>query len=105
MTNDVVEAKLRQLAERFLTTLPGDLARLRSAMADDEPAAVVGGILHRMAGRAGTFGFPRISDQASRLEALVLEGRWTEDERAGAAFEAGLDALEALSAEALEAGR
>jgi HPt (histidine-containing phosphotransfer) domain-containing protein len=99
MTDERVEARLRQLAARFLSGLPEELARLRSSRADDDAADVLGGILHRMAGRAGTFGFPAIGAQASQLETMVIEGRWS-----AAAFDAGLAELEILSAQAIEAG-
>jgi HPt (histidine-containing phosphotransfer) domain-containing protein len=99
MTDERVEARLRQLALRFLNGLPDDLARLRSARADDDPAEVLGGILHRIVGRAGTFGFPAVGALASQLETMVIEGRWT-----ASAFDEGLTELEVLSARAIEAG-
>jgi HPt (histidine-containing phosphotransfer) domain-containing protein len=105
MADEIVAAKLRQLADRFLTGLPADLAQMRGAMAGDDAAGAAGeagGLLHRIAGRAGTFGFPRISEQASKLEALVLDGGWLEAGRPGAAFAAGVGVLETLCVEAIE---
>ncbi len=105
MADDVFAAKLRQLADRFLTALPADLTKVRGAMGAEDAADAIGGILHRIAGRAGTFGFPHITEQASQLEALVVEGRWLEAGCPSAAFETGLGILEALSTEAIEARR
>jgi HPt (histidine-containing phosphotransfer) domain-containing protein len=99
MPNEGVEARLRQLAARFLAGLPADLARLRSEAPGDDSTEVVSGILHRIAGRAGTFGFPEIGAQASLLETMVMEKGWSTP-----AFEAGLTELEALSARAIEVG-
>jgi len=99
MANDAVEARMRQLAQRFVGALPADVARLRAATASaDAPEAA--GLAHRIAGRAGTFGFPAISVGASRLETLIAEGDWT-----GAAFQAALDDLEVLAAQATESDR
>lgn len=99
MANDAVESRLRQLAQRFVDALPADVARLRAATA----AADIGeaaGLAHRIAGRAGTFGFPAISAGASRLETLIADSGWP-----GAAFEAALGELETLAARATESVR
>lgn len=98
MTDERVEARLRQLADRFLAGLPGELARLRSSGLDDGATDIRSEILHRIVGRAGTFGFPAIGARASQLEVMVVEGRWS-----AVAFDEGLAELEALSARAIEA--
>ncbi len=92
MADDLVQSKLRRLADRFLGSLAGDMARLRPASYDDAARAEVRLTLHRLAGRAGTFGFTEIGVKASRLEALILDGRWPSDE-----FAAALSELETLS--------
>ncbi len=99
MAHDLLEARLRQLAGRFLAGLPGDLAALREAFRAGD-AGAMGAVVHRIAGRAGTFGFPLIGARASDLETLIAEGRWPET-----AFETALGQLEALAAEAAEAAR
>ncbi len=94
MADDIVELKLRQLADRFLGSLAADIGRLRPGSADDSTKAEVRMILHRLAGRAGTFGFPEIGAKASCLEAMILEGGWP-----SSGFESTLTELETLSAD------
>ena len=98
MAADALQHRLRLLGERFLATLFDDLAALR-ALSDDAPEAA-NAIVHRIAGRAGTFGFPAISIQASRLESLIIDGQF-----GAPAFEPALAELEGLANAAGESFR
>ena len=98
MTTDALQARLREMGERFLVTLADDLAALRGLSDDASDAA--NAILHRIAGRAGTFGFPAISIQASRLESMILDGHF-----GAQAFAPALAELEALASAACEPAR
>lgn len=99
MAADVLQARLREMGERFLASLAEELAALRAltSAAPDAPDAA-NAIVHRVAGRAGTFGFPAISIQASRLESLIIDGQFGAPE-----FELALAELEALASAAREA--
>jgi len=69
MPTDVLAARMRHLTEQFLAGLGVDLA----AIAADPVQAPA--LIHRIAGRAGTFGFPAISEVASQLETIIaVEG-------------------------------
>ena len=102
MAADVLQARLREMGERFLASLAEELAALRAltSAAPDAPDApdAANAIVHRVAGRAGTFGFPAISIQASRLESLIIDGQF-----GAPAFELALAELEALASAAREA--
>lgn len=99
MPVESVTGRMRELAERFLAALPGDLAILRDAARDRTGRAAAAGVAHRIAGRAGMFGFPALGIQASDLEDLIGDGDWPND-----AFEAALEALNDLCAEAIRSG-
>lgn len=82
MVVDALAARLLAMSVNFLASLPSDLA---AAVSDLDAAP---GIVHRIAGRAGTFGFPEISEEAGRLEEIIIaEGT------GGAAYVTGLSAL------------
>ena len=98
MAADVLQARLREMGERFLASLGQDLAALR-ALSSDAPDAA-NAIVHRIAGRAGTFGFPAISIEASRLETLIIDGHFGTP-----AFGPALAKLEALANAAGEPAR
>lgn len=85
MAPDAMASRMRQLSARFLLGLSDDLAMIAS-----EPDAAAG-IVHRLAGRAGTFGFPAISTAAGALEDIIAEHGAT-----GPAFAAGLADLQAV---------
>ena len=93
MAADVLQARLREMGERFLASLGEELAALRALTSDAPDAA--NAIVHRIAGRAGTFGFPAISIQASRLESLIIDGQF-----GAPAFAPALAELEALASAA-----
>lgn len=65
MTADILASRMRELSLQFLASLPDDMAMITT---DPSMAAT---IAHRIAGRAGTFGFPALSALASLLEMLA----------------------------------
>lgn len=67
MTDDLLAARIAALRVRFVAELVNDRAELR------RPDGATLALFHRIAGRAGTFGFPAISDLASRIETLLRE--------------------------------
>lgn len=86
MAPDDMEKRMRQLSTRFLAGLSEDLALIAS-----NPAAAAE-IVHRIAGRAGTFGFPDISAAAGHLEEIIAT-----QGTAGLYFAAGLAELNAVA--------
>lgn len=86
MAADEMAVRMRQLSERFLSGLSDDLTIIAA-----NPVAAAG-IVHRIAGRAGTFGFPAISTAAGTLEEIIAE-----QGAIGAAFAAGLADLSAAA--------
>lgn len=85
MAAEAMAERLRQLSLLFLQGLDGELATIE---ADPAAAAMV---VHKIAGRAGTFGHHAIGDAAARLEAVIAKNGPT-----GPAFAAGLAALRAV---------
>lgn len=67
-------ARLAAIRERFLVRLAEDRAALAALCgepaADGREQAI--GVAHKLAGLAGSLGFPTISIKASRLEAALL---------------------------------
>lgn len=97
MADDRIAARMAALRAKFVAELAGDRAALwrhRTAAPDE---AGLGAILHRLAGRAGTFGFMEISELAGRLEALHAEGMTDESQTARL-----FDALDGAMASAVE---
>lgn len=86
MSADALADRMKHLSMRFIEGLPGDLA----IIAADADAA--SGVVHRIAGRAGTFGFPEVSEAAAHLEAVIATGGAT-----GPLLAAGLAALVAAA--------
>jgi HPt (histidine-containing phosphotransfer) domain-containing protein len=89
MTADAFQERMRVLRGAFLEALAGDLPELRRHI-DDSAYAEAAGIVHKIAGRAGTFGYPEVSECAGALEALLAE----QPEPAG--IGTALEALEAV---------
>ena len=89
MAPEPMAERMRQLSARFLNGLSDELKMIAS-----DPAAAAG-IVHRITGRAGTFGFPEISAAAEQLEEIIAV-----DGAAGPAFVAGLAALHAIATRA-----
>lgn len=70
MADERLAARLAVLRAKFVSELADDRTALRELRGTPPVNPALGAILHRLAGRAGTFGFPVISDIAGRLEAL-----------------------------------
>ncbi|MBO0662148.1 Hpt domain-containing protein [Jiella sp. CQZ9-1] len=77
---DLIDAKLRTLTEKFRTSTLGDIERLHEIVRDTD--SEVGPrrdgmrrIAHSLAGRAGTFGFPKITAAAAELEDAIVAGQ------------------------------
>lgn len=100
MADDRILARMAALREKFVGELCEDRDTLHSLRVRPDARKALTLLLHRLAGRAGTFGFAEISDLAGRAEALAAdEGLF--------AREAGplLDALDAAIAAAAGSGR
>ena len=86
------QAALAALRARFLVRTAEDLRRLK-AVRDGEPAAQadIRFLVHRLAGAAGTFGYPEAGAIARRLDDEMLQRQISPAE-----FAPLIDALEAL---------
>ena len=60
------------LRAQFLERCRADLAALAGSSADDPDR---GAIVHRLAGAAGSFGFPALGEAAAILDLARIEGR------------------------------
>lgn len=67
------EDKMAELRHRFVARGPAMLEELRGALAAQDREAVRG-LAHRLAGNAGMFGFPRVSEAAAELESAAIDG-------------------------------
>lgn len=65
-----INAALAPIRERFRSRCAEDAASLRSALAQEEDA-LARSLSHRLAGLAGTIGFPDISNAAADLEEAI----------------------------------
>lgn len=63
--------RFQALRERFLDRSAGDLDTLRH---ERDPAALRL-VVHRLAGAAGTFGYPDISRDAGEVDDALVEGK------------------------------
>lgn len=66
---------LAALRERFVARCVGDLARLRDLARGDLASSALQDLAHSLAGAAGTFGFPRISEVAGRVDDRFAVGQ------------------------------
>jgi HPt (histidine-containing phosphotransfer) domain-containing protein len=67
-------AALSDLKQRFLQRSADDLAKLLDyADGGAVSAEEIRYLVHRLAGAAGIFGFPALSDAAARLDAALVE--------------------------------
>ncbi|QEH79199.1 hypothetical protein EIK56_13980 [Sphingomonas sp. C8-2] len=73
MADDRIAARMAVLRAKFVAELADDRAALRRHRTATLDKDELGAILHRLAGRGGTFGFTGISELAGRLEALCAE--------------------------------
>lgn len=72
--SDRLESRLAALRRSFLERLAEDRAVLRDLSSDPSRVDELLACVHRLAGSAGTFGAPRISEAAERLEKLLRRG-------------------------------
>ena len=63
-----------KLKEKYLQNLPEKLLNLNGLIAEDDRVAVQS-ILHKLAGSAGMYGFPLISEIAAEIEGLIIAGK------------------------------
>jgi HPt (histidine-containing phosphotransfer) domain-containing protein len=80
--------RFQQLRRRFVDRSAGDLAVLKS---ETDPS-VLRPVVHRLAGAAGTFGFPELSADAGHVDDALVEGKEPEPEILDRLI-AGLEAL------------
>ncbi len=66
---------LAALRERFVARCVGDLARLRDLSRGDLTSSDLQDLAHSLAGAAGTFGFPRVSEVAGRVDDRFAVGQ------------------------------
>lgn len=59
---------LEALRLRFVARCVGDLARLRDLARGDLRSGELQDLAHSLAGAAGTFGFPHVSEAAGRVD-------------------------------------
>jgi HPt (histidine-containing phosphotransfer) domain-containing protein len=64
------DARMTELRARFAEEAKKDRERLIKALADDD-YHLIRSIAHSMAGRAGLFGFPEVSEKAAALESAL----------------------------------
>ncbi len=74
-----VQENLQRLRQRFLDRSSGELYALKT---ERDPEALRP-IVHRMAGAAGTFGFPELSRMAGELDDALIEGKRVGDAELG----------------------
>ncbi len=86
---------LAALRQRFVARCVGDLARLRDLAKGDLASSELQELAHSLAGAAGTFGFPRVSEVAGRVDDRFAIGQ--------SPSRADVDALIAALQEAVEA--
>lgn len=82
------QERMQMLRQAFTASLASDVHEARDLFRTGDRHRA-GAMVHRIAGRAGTFGAPQVSEAASRLEQLLPQG---EPERLEAAFAALIDA-------------
>jgi HPt (histidine-containing phosphotransfer) domain-containing protein len=80
------DPEMAELVQRFVAALPSRIAKLREAAADPVARGFFQRLAHQLAGAAGGYGFPQLSDAARRLELAISHGQ------------DGATALEALAA-------
>ena len=96
---DMAEGLVRDARSAWNTLRPNTL---RSELSDFPPVVALDVLrtpVHRLAGSAGTFGFPALSETANAIEALIVAARRNEgtsicDPAWIAAMDAALHALE-----------
>jgi HPt (histidine-containing phosphotransfer) domain-containing protein len=76
--------RMQVLRQAFAASLAGDVQEAHDLFRSGDRLEA-GALVHRIAGRAGTFGAPEVSETASRIEQLLPEG---EPEHLEAAFAA-----------------
>lgn len=83
--------RLAAMRRAFRERLDADLAVLRQLSADPSRRDELLACVHRLAGSAGTFGAPEISEAAERAEELLRRGESVEAGEALANLTAALD--------------
>jgi len=78
MTDDL-EAKLAALRDEFFETMAARMEKIRSALSalengDEDAAAELISVVHKLSGGGGTFGFHLVSDLAGDMETLLSDG-------------------------------
>ncbi len=71
MFRDLSDPRFQILREEFLENVVLMLADLRSARGDGDYSRVQG-IVHRLSGSAGNFGFPLVSEVAGKCDAVLF---------------------------------
>ncbi len=77
--NDDLEAKLAALRDAFFDTMAARMEEIRSALSalesgDEDAAAGLISVVHKLSGGGGTFSFHLISHLAGDMETLLSEG-------------------------------
>ncbi len=85
------DSRLAAMRRAFRERLVADRATLRQLSADPSRRDELLARVHRLAGSAGTFGAPEISEAAERVEELLLRGENVEAGEALANLAAALD--------------
>lgn len=82
---------LEQLRAQFVERCRRDLVQLTESRADD---AAFAGLVHRLAGAAGSFGFPELSAAAGVVDVRIRNGQ----SASSSEFRALIEALESAVA-------
>jgi HPt (histidine-containing phosphotransfer) domain-containing protein len=90
-----VSDALEALRRRFIARCVDDLARLRDLARGDLSSSELQDLAHSLAGAAGTFGFPHVSELAGRVDDRFALGQTPS--------QADVDALIVALQEAVEA--
>lgn len=61
---------------RFVTRCAEDLAVLEQARTGGSDPEILRAIVHRLAGAAGTFGYPQLSELAGVVDDRLVENLW-----------------------------
>ena len=65
--------KMAELRQRFVDRCPAWLGDLDAAL-DARDGEAVARLAHRLAGNAGMFGYPELSEAAAELESAAIDG-------------------------------
>lgn len=91
MSGEDLDRRLAAMRRGFRERLDADRAALRQLSADPSRRDELLARVHRLAGSAGTFGAPEISEAAERVEELLRRGESVDAGEALANLAAALD--------------